>query len=56
MTNTKISVNEFYYSKGETLFCCDEQVVKMYCEPHGEFQGCYFCEFDYTEKCECEEI
>jgi hypothetical protein len=56
MTNTKIKVNENYYSTTESFFCCDEQVIKMYCEPHGEFMGCYFCEFDYTEKCECEVI
>jgi hypothetical protein len=51
----KITVNENYYSTMESFFCCDEQVIKMYCEPHGEFMGCYFCQFDYTEKCECEE-
>lgn len=53
---TKLKVNENYYSTGESFICCDEQVVKMYCEPHGEFMGCYFCEFDYTEACECEPI
>ena len=56
MTTLKTKVNNFYYSTGESFFCCDEQVIKMFCEPHGEFMGCYFCEFDYTDPCECEPI
>ena len=52
MTLVLKPVNEHYLTDYETHFCCDEVQFKHYCEPHFEFMGCYFCEFNYAEDCE----
>ena len=49
-----IDENEFYNIADELHSCCGESHFKYYCKNCEEFMGCYFCEFDYTEKCECE--
>ena len=47
-----IDKTEFYEIIDEQYFHCDESQFKHYCLEHSEFMGCYYCEFDYTEKCE----
>jgi len=46
---------ENYRIIDELHSCCGESQFKYYCKNCEEFMGCYFCEFDYTEKHECEE-
>lgn len=48
-----IDKTEFYRIVDKQHFCCDESQFKYYCESCDEFMGCYFCEFDYTEKHDC---
>jgi hypothetical protein len=45
---------EFYRVADESYYCCDEFMFRYYCLTCEEFMGCYFCEFDYTEKHDCE--
>jgi hypothetical protein len=52
--NNQIDENEFYQIVDEMFYCCDESQFKHYCKKHTEFMGCYFCQFDYTQECECE--
>ena len=54
MINTYIDENEFYFILDEIKFHCDEQQFVYVCKAHGEQLGCYFCEFDYSQDCECE--
>jgi hypothetical protein len=51
----KIKLNEYYYQTEDGFFCCDEYQYRTYCEAHVELMGCYYCEFDYSKPCECEE-
>jgi len=50
-----IDHNEFYLIHDLLFFCCDEQQFRHSCKEHGEMMGCYYCEFDYSTKCECDE-
>ena len=34
-----------------TWMCCDAQQFTYYCKAHEIKMGCYFCEFDYNERC-----
>ena len=36
--------------------CCEETQFKYICKKCGEFMGCYFCEFDYTEPHDCDTL
>lgn len=54
MNSLIIDSNEFYNIIDRQRFCCDESQFIYICKAHGEQQGCYFCEFDYSEPCECE--
>jgi len=51
---TTIHDTEFYRVSDSTYYCCDEFMFRHYCLTCEEFMGCYFCEFDYTEKHDCE--
>jgi hypothetical protein len=56
MIDTKyIDETEFYLIQDEMRFCCDESQFRYTCKAHGEEMGCYFCEFDYSKPCDCEE-
>jgi len=55
LDNKYIDQNEFYFIKDEMKLCCDEIQFVMVCKEHGEQMGCYYCEFDYSKKCECDE-
>ena len=46
---------EGYRVIDEPHYCCGEFMFRYYCVNCDEFMGCYFCEFDYTEKHKCEE-
>jgi hypothetical protein len=48
-------VNQYYLTDNKTFIHCDEVQFRHYCEKHFEVQGCYYCEFDYSEPCKCEE-
>lgn len=51
-----IAVNSLYYQtlNGNDYFiCCEEYQNRNYCFASNTKQGCAFCEFDYTDKCEC---
>lgn len=50
-----IEKTSYYRIIDEQYFCCDELQFKHYCLTCDEFMGCYFCEFDYNEKHECEQ-
>ncbi len=50
-----IEVTEFYTVMDESHFCCDEVQFRYVCIEHDEYMGCYFCEFDYSKPCDCEE-
>lgn len=51
----KVIQTEYYNITDKIHICCDEQQFRYYCKAHSEFMGCYFCTFDYTEPCDCEE-
>jgi len=53
MINTYLDENQFYFIKDEQHLCCDELQFKYVCKAHGETMGCYYCEFDYSQECEC---
>ena len=53
--NDKTKLNEWFYSSDDGLGCCGEFQYKTYCYAHDEYQGCYYCEFDYSKPCECED-
>jgi hypothetical protein len=55
MIKEYIDENEFYLIKDEMMFHCDESQFKYICKAHGESMGCYYCEFNPYDKCECEE-
>lgn len=48
-----IETTDYYRIVGETYLCCDELMFRYYCLDCEEFMGCYYCQFDYTEPCEC---
>jgi hypothetical protein len=52
-----LSQIEFYNILDETnfFFCCGESQFIHICKAHDEVMGCYYCEFDYSKPCECEE-
>ena len=52
--NKVIYKTDFYRIIDETFFHCGEAMFRYYCESCDEFMGCYFCEFDYDEKHDCE--
>jgi hypothetical protein len=54
MTSTIIDQNEFYLIKDEMLFHCDESQFVHVCKACGEQMGCYYCEFDYSQPCDCQ--
>ena len=54
MIKEYIDENEFYFVIDEMRFCCDESQFRYVCKAHGEAMGCYYCEFDYSKDCECE--
>jgi hypothetical protein len=56
MTSLKtIQADKFYRVADAMYFCCDSTMFRHYCVACDEFMGCYFCEFDYTKKHDCEE-
>lgn len=55
MATLVIDTNEFYEIIDRQHYCCDESQFIYVCKAHGEQQGCYFCEFDYSAPCECEQ-
>ena len=51
-----IAVNEYFYQTLDGLdgfICCEEYQNANYCFRSNIKQGCAFCDFDYTEPCEC---
>ena len=54
MIKEYLDETEFYFILDEIKFHCDEQQFVHVCKAHGEQQGCYYHEFNYDEKCECE--
>jgi len=50
-----IDQTKYYNIIDEIHMCCDAQQFIYYCKAHEERMGCYFCEFDYTEPCDCAE-
>jgi hypothetical protein len=48
-------VNQYYLTDYTQFFHCDETQFRHYCEKHFEAQGCYYCEFDYSAPCECDQ-
>lgn len=51
-----IAVNEFFYQTlngNDGFICCEEYQNTNYCFRSNIKQGCAFCEFDYTQQCEC---
>lgn len=55
MSHQVIDQTEFYEIIDELWMCCDESQFKYYCKAHGEFMGCYYCQFDYDKPCGCDE-
>lgn len=51
---TTLQVNEYYYTKFEPMFCCDELSNVVYCYKHNEKQECGYCSADHYAPCECE--
>lgn len=49
-----IDQTRFYWVMDESHYCCDEVQFRYVCKAHDEYQGCYFCQFDYNKECECE--
>lgn len=47
-----IDSTEFFYIIDEQHYCCDESQFKYYCKNCYEWQGCYYCSFDYNQPCE----
>jgi len=45
---------EHYTVLDVTFFCCDEQQFKHICNYCDEPMGCYFCDFDYNERHDCD--
>jgi hypothetical protein len=54
VSNT-IDQTKYYNIIDEIHICCDAQQFRHICKAHGEYMGCYFCTFDYTEPCGCDE-
>ena len=50
-----IDQTKHYNIIDEIHICCDAQQFRHICKAHGEYMGCYFCTFDYTEPCGCDE-
>jgi len=48
----KIDENNFYTIHEPTFMCCDQSQFRHVCKKHGEFMGCYFCQFNYSQPCE----
>lgn len=46
--------NQHYWIWDISHICCDEIQFKYQCRNCEEMMGCYFCEFDYTEPCDCQ--
>jgi hypothetical protein len=46
--------NEHYWIWDISHICCDEIQFKYQCRYCEEMMGCYFCEFDYSEPCDCQ--
>lgn len=49
-----IDENKYYRITDEYYFCCDEVMFRYYCKSCSKFMGCYFCQFDYDEPCDCQ--
>jgi len=49
----KIDETKDYIILDEMHYCCEEAQFKYICKKCGDFMGCYFCEFNYTEPCGC---
>lgn len=54
MTSLKTQYNQWYWNNENSRYCCDEFQPVFYCIAHDEPQGCYYCEFDYDQPCQCE--
>jgi hypothetical protein len=54
MVTSVIDQNEFYWIWDLSFLCCDEVQFRYQCKKHSELMGCYYCEFDYSKECECE--
>ena len=50
-----VDATHFYTVSDTYHMCCGEVMFRYNCKSCGEFMGCYFCEFDYTEKHACGE-
>jgi hypothetical protein len=53
--SNQIDQTEFYEIMDKLWMHCDESQFTYYCKAHGEQMGCYYCEFDYTKPCDCDE-
>ena len=52
----RIEVNAHYYSLGDSYFCCGERLDALYCVKCDEVMACYYCEHNYNEAHDCDEV
>jgi hypothetical protein len=50
-----IDHNAYYWILDNTIIHCDEQQFVYECKNCGKTMECYYCEFDYSIKHDCEE-
>ena len=55
LVSRPIDQTKYYDIMDDIHICCDAQQFRYVCKAHGESMGCYFCTFDYTEPCGCDE-
>ena len=50
----EIDSTEHYIILDVQHLCCDQSQFVYVCKHCEERMGCYFCEFDYTERHDCD--